>query len=101
VGGFLENCLRLGKLRLGGVQGVAQWLGVKFGDQVVRPYHLSHIHPARDHPAIDAEREVFLSAGADLTGNPHQFSLRVRGRRDRPNRADFGRRRLLLTATDQ
>jgi hypothetical protein len=101
MGGFLENCLRLGKLRLGGAQGVAQRLRVEFGDQVVRPYHLPHIHSARDHPAIDAEREAFLGAGADLTGNSHQFSFRVRGRRHRPDRTDFGGRGRLLFAANQ
>ncbi len=97
----MESCLRCGKRVLRGTQSVAQRLRVEFGDQVIRLYLLAHIHLAGNHPAIDAEREAFLRAGADMAGNGYRFTFCMGGRRDGPDRSDFGRRGRLLVAGNQ
>ena len=61
----MEGGLRRGKCGLRGTQSVLLRLRVEFGDQVAWLDHRPHIDPARDHPAINAEGEVFLGAWRD------------------------------------
>jgi hypothetical protein len=54
-----------------------------------------------DHPAIDAKREAFLLAGADVTGERHRFSFRAGGSGDSPHRSDFGSRLRLVAGIEE
>ena len=98
----MERGLRGGKRGLRRPHAILLRLRVQVGDRVARPQLMADIHVAGQHPAINAEGEVFLGPRTDMAGERDRFALRLPGGHDGPDRADFrGRRRLFVAGAQK